>query len=202
MANRLAAETSPYLLQHAENPVDWYPWGEEALARARAEDKPLIVSIGYSACHWCHVMERESFENPDTAALMNEHFVCVKVDREERPDVDAIYMDAVQAMTGHGGWPLNAFLTPEGVPFYAGTYYPPEPRHGMPSWRNVLDGIARAWDEQRDDIIDSAERIVGRLQATAALEAPDADLDPVALDAAVATLRRGYDWAHGGFSRA
>jgi uncharacterized protein len=128
MANRLAAETSPYLLQHAENPVDWYPWGEEALARARAEDKPLIVSIGYSACHWCHVMERESFEDPKIAALMNEHFVCVKVDREERPDVDAIYMDAVQAMTGHGGWPLNAFLTPGGVPFYAGTYYPPQPR--------------------------------------------------------------------------
>ena len=130
MANRLAAETSPYLLQHAENPVDWYPWGDEALARAREEDKPILVSIGYAACHWCHVMERESFEDPEVAALMNERFVCIKVDREERPDVDAIYMDAVQAMTGRGGWPLNAFLTPEGVPFYAGTYWPPEPRHG------------------------------------------------------------------------
>ena len=130
MANRLANETSPYLLQHAENPVDWHPWGEEALGRARAEDKPILVSIGYAACHWCHVMERESFEDPEVAALMNEHFVPVKVDREERPDVDAIYMDAVQAMTGHGGWPLNAFLTPDGVPFYAGTYFPPRAAAG------------------------------------------------------------------------
>ena len=130
MANRLADETSPYLLQHKDNPVDWNPWGEEALARARAEDKPLLVSIGYSACHWCHVMERESFEDPEAAAFMNEHFVCVKVDREERPDVDAIYMEACQAMTGQGGWPLNVFLTPEQVPFYAGTYFPPEQTHG------------------------------------------------------------------------
>ena len=130
MANALARETSPYLLQHRDNPVDWLPWGEEALRRAREHDRPLLVSIGYSACHWCHVMERESFEDPQTAALMNEHFVCVKVDREERPDVDAIYMEAVQAMTGHGGWPLNVFLTPEQVPFYGGTYFPPEPRHG------------------------------------------------------------------------
>ena len=145
MANRLADETSPYLLQHKDNPVDWYPWGEEALARARAEDKPLLVSIGYSACHWCHVMEHESFEDPETAAVMNEHFVPVKVDREERPDVDSIYMGAVQAMTGHGGWPLNVFLDPEGVPFYGGTYFPPEPRHGMPSFRQVLEGVAEAW---------------------------------------------------------
>ena len=134
MPNRLASETSPYLLQHAGNPVDWYPWGDEAFARAREEDKPLLVSIGYAACHWCHVMERESFEDPAVAALMNESFVCMKVDREERPDVDAIYMDAVQAMTGQGGWPLNAFLTPEGLPFYAGTYFPPAPRHGLPAW--------------------------------------------------------------------
>ena len=137
MSNRLAQETSPYLLQHAENPVDWYPWGDEALNRARVEDRPLLVSIGYSACHWCHVMERESFEDPAVAQLMNERFVCVKVDREERPDVDAIYMDALQAMTGHGGWPLNAFLRPDGVPFYAGTYFPPEPRHGLPAWRQI-----------------------------------------------------------------
>ena len=202
MANRLADETSPYLLQHKDNPVDWHPWGEEALTRARDEQKPLLVSIGYSACHWCHVMERESFEDPAVAAVMNEHFVPVKVDREERPDVDAIYMDAVQAMTGHGGWPLNAFLTPEGVPFYAGTYYPPEPRQGMPSWRMVLEGIARAWDEQRDDIIDGAERIVERLNATAQLEAPDADLDPASLDAAVATLKRSYDAENGGWGGA
>src|SRR3954471_24232903 len=202
MANRLAAETSPYLLQHAENPVDWYPWGDEALARARAEDKPLIVSIGYSACHWCHVMERESFEDPDIAALMNQHFVCVKVDREERPDVDAIYMDAVQAMTGHGGWPLNAFLTPEGVPFYAGTYYPPEPRHGMPSWPQVLTGVVEAWRGQREVIDRQSASILPRLRGAAALQPPEEALDAGALDAAVATLRRGYDWAHGGFSRA
>src|SRR3954451_5330694 len=202
MANRLANETSPYLLQHKDNPVDWHPWGEEALTRARDEERRILLSIGYSACHWCHVMERESFEDPEVAAVMNELFVCVKVDREERPDVDAIYMHAVQAMTGQGGWPLNAFLTPDGVPFYAGTYFPPQPRHGMPSWRNVLDGIGRAWEEQRDDIIDSSQRIAARLQATAQLEAPDAALDPASLDAAIATLRRSYDPQHGGWGRA
>ena len=143
--NALAAETSPYLRQHAENPVDWLPWGPVALARARDEDRPLLVSIGYSSCHWCHVMERESFEDERTAALMNEGFVCVKVDREERPDVDALYMEAVQAMTGHGGWPLNVFLTPEQLPFYGGTYFPPEPRHGMPAWTQVLQAIGEAW---------------------------------------------------------
>jgi uncharacterized protein YyaL (SSP411 family) len=201
MANRLAHETSPYLLQHADNPVDWYPWGDEALTRAREEDKPILVSIGYSACHWCHVMERESFEDPETAALMNESFVCVKVDREERPDVDAIYMDAVQAMTGHGGWPLNAFLTPDGVPFYAGTYYPPQPRHGLPSWRQLLAGVAQAWREQRSEITEQSQRIVSRLQGAATLEAPEEEIDPAGLDAAVAALRGGYDWAHGGFSQ-
>ncbi len=200
--NRLADETSPYLLQHKDNPVDWFPWGDEALARARDEVKPIIVSIGYSACHWCHVMERESFEDPAVAAVMNDSFVCIKVDREERPDVDAIYMEAVQAMTGHGGWPLNAFLTPEGIPFYAGTYFPPEPRHGLPSWRMVLEGVARAWDEQRDDIIDGAEKIVGRLQASARIEAPEAELDPASLDAAVTALKRGYDAENGGWGGA
>src|SRR4051794_35724983 len=202
MANRLAAETSPYLLQHAENPVDWYPWGEAALERARTEDKPLIVSIGYSACHWCHVMERESFEDPDIAALMNQHFVCVKVDREERPDVDAIYMDAVQALTGRGGWPLNAFLTPEGVPFYAGTYYPPEPRHGMPSWPQVLSGVATAWRDQRTEIDAQSATILPRLRGAASLQAPQDELDPAALEVAAAALRRGYDSERGGFSRA
>jgi uncharacterized protein YyaL (SSP411 family) len=202
MANRLAHETSPYLLQHADNPVDWYPWGEEALSRAREEDKPLLVSIGYAACHWCHVMERESFEDPETAAAMNERFVCVKVDREERPDVDAIYMDAVQAMTGHGGWPLNAFLTPDGVPFYAGTYWPPAPRHGMPSWRQVLEGVAHAYATQREEIVQNSERMVARLRATAALQAPDAELDPASLDAAVSALRRSYDAQHGGWGGA
>ena len=146
--NRLAETTSPYLLQHANNPVDWYPWGDEALARARGEDRPILLSVGYAACHWCHVMERESFEDAETAAVMNEHFVSVKVDREERPDVDAIYMDAVQTMTGHGGWPMTVFLTPDGEPFYAGTYFPNEDRHGMPSFRRVLEariGAAAPW---------------------------------------------------------
>src|SRR2546429_8142848 len=143
--NRLAQETSPYLLQHAENPVDWYPWGEEAFTRAREEDKPILLSIGYSACHWCHVMEHESFEDDATARLMNEQFVSIKVDREERPDVDGVYMDAVVGMTGHGGWPMTVFLTPDGEPFYGGTYYPPEPRHGLPSFRQVLTAVADAW---------------------------------------------------------
>src|SRR5215213_11341765 len=164
MANALAGETSPYLLQHQDNPVDWLPWGEEALHRARAEDRPLLVSIGYAACHWCHVMERESFEDPDTAALMNEHFVCVKVDREERPDLDALYMDAVQALTGHGGWPMTVFLTPEGEPFYGGTYYPPEPRHGMPAFRDILQGVAQAYRERPDDVAHNAAQLRERLQ--------------------------------------
>jgi uncharacterized protein len=202
MSNRLASETSPYLLQHAENPVDWYPWGEEALARARAEQKPILVSIGYAACHWCHVMERESFEEPEVAALMNERFVCIKVDREERPDVDAIYMDAVQAMTGRGGWPLNAFLTPEGVPFYAGTYWPPEPRHGMPAWSQIVVGVAQAWVEQRAEIEEAGRQILPRLAGAAALPPAEGELDPAALDAAVTTLRRGYDHPHGGFTTA
>jgi uncharacterized protein YyaL (SSP411 family) len=201
MSNRLAAETSPYLLQHADNPVDWYPWSDEALARARQEGKPIIVSIGYSACHWCHVMERESFEDPDVAKLMNDRFVCIKVDREERPDVDAIYMDAVQAMTGRGGWPLNAFLTPDGVPFYAGTYWPPEPRHGMPSWPQVLDGVARAWVEQRAEIEETGKRILPRLAGAAALPPAEGEIDPAGLDTAVTTLRQGYDHERGGFAR-
>jgi uncharacterized protein YyaL (SSP411 family) len=202
MSNRLASETSPYLLQHAENPVDWYPWGEEALARARRESRPILVSIGYSACHWCHVMERESFEDPKVAALMNERFVCIKVDREERPDVDAIYMDAVQAMSGRGGWPLNAFLTPEGVPFYAGTYFPPEPRHGMPSWSQIVVGVAQAWVDQRAEIEETGRRILPRLAGAAALPPSEGKIDPASLDAAVVALRRGYDHQHGGFSTA
>ena len=202
MPNRLAGETSPYLLQHQDNPVDWYPWGEDALRRAREEDKPLLVSIGYSACHWCHVMERESFEDPDTAALMNEHFVCVKVDREERPDVDAIYMEACQAMTGHGGWPLNAFLTPDQVPFYAGTYFPPEERHGMPSWRRVLEAVADAWRTRRDEIRTGGRRMIERLQGGALLAPSRQPLDPRVLTEAVAELRRSYDAARGGFGGA
>ena len=150
MPNRLAGETSPYLLQHKDNPVDWRPWGQEALELAAERDLPILLSIGYSACHWCHVMERESFEDEDTAALMNERFVPIKLDREERPDLDAIYMEACQAMTGSGGWPLNVFLTPEQVPFYAGTYFPPEERGGMPSWRQVLDRGRRRLGRARE----------------------------------------------------
>ena len=168
--NRLAQETSPYLLQHADNPVDWQPWGEEALGRARAEGKPLLVSIGYSACHWCHVMERESFEDPETAAVMNEHFVNVKVDREERPDVDAVYMDAVIALTGQGGWPLTVFLTPEGEPFFGGTYFPPEPRHGLPSFRQVLRAVADAYRERPEDVAAQADALVVALRRSAETE--------------------------------
>src|SRR2546421_11034 len=202
MANRLADETSPYLLQHKDNPVDWRPWGGEALSEAGERDVPLLVSIGYSACHWCHVMERESFEDPDIAAYMNERFVCIKVDREERPDVDAIYMDAVQSMTGHGGWPLNAFVTPEQVPFYAGTYFPPDSRGGLPSWRMVLEAVADAWEKRRDEIRAGGERIATRLRGGAALQPSTEPIDGRALDAAVARLREGYDPAHGGWGGA
>src|ERR671931_722328 len=170
MANRLASETSPYLLQHKDNPFDWYPLGEEALARARDEDKPIVLSIGYSACHWCHVMERESFEDEQTARLMNELFVCIKLDREERPDLDSVYMQACQAMTGQGGWPLNVFLTPEQVPFFGGTYYPPAARYGMPSWRQVLAAVAEAWDERRDEIRTQGEHTAARLAGGALLQ--------------------------------
>jgi uncharacterized protein YyaL (SSP411 family) len=156
MPNRLSEESSPYLLQHAHNPVDWYPWGEEALRRARQESKPILVSIGYSACHWCHVMERESFEDADTARLMNEHFINIKIDREERPDLDHIYMDAVQAITGSGGWPLNVFLTSDGRPFYGGTYFPPRPVYNRPSWKEVLAGVARSYRERKEEIEEQA----------------------------------------------
>jgi uncharacterized protein len=202
MPNRLAHETSPYLLQHKDNPVDWYAWGEEALARARQEDKPVLLSIGYSACHWCHVMERESFEDAETAALMNANFVCIKLDREERPDLDAIYMEACQAMTGAGGWPLNVFLTPEQVPFYAGTYFPPDSRMGMPGWRAVLEAVADAWANRRDEIRTGGDRIAQRLRGGALLAPSKEPLDPRALDDGVAGLRSQYDRAHGGFGGA
>src|SRR4051812_22856107 len=156
MANRLAKETSPYLLQHAHNPVDWYPWGDEALTRAQREDKPILLSIGYAACHWCHVMERESFENADIAALMNAHFVCIKVDREERPDLDAIYMAATVAMTGQGGWPMTVFLTPKQEPFFAGTYFPPAPRYGRPGFGDLLARIAEVWRSEREGVQEQA----------------------------------------------
>ena len=202
MANRLAAETSPYLLQHKDNPVDWYSWGAEAITRAREQDRPILLSIGYSSCHWCHVMERESFEDPDTAALMNERFVSIKLDREERPDLDAIYMEACQAMTGHGGWPLNVFLTPEQVPFYAGTYFPPEERGGMPSWRRVLLAVSEAWEERREEIRAGGEQIAERLRGGALLRPSTEPIDARLLDEAVAGLRRAYDPVHGGFGGA
>src|SRR5881398_3987968 len=166
MPNRLASETSPYLLQHAGNPVDWYPWGDEAFGRAREEDKPVLLSVGYAACHWCHVMEHESFENEATAQVMNERFVNVKVDREERPDLDAVYMDAVVTMTGHGGWPMTVFLTPNGEPFFGGTYFPPEPRHGLPSFRQVLVAVADAYRERRGDVARQAAELVDAIRAS------------------------------------
>ncbi|HWF24213.1 MAG TPA: thioredoxin domain-containing protein, partial [Solirubrobacteraceae bacterium] len=199
MPNRLAGESSPYLRQHADNPVDWYPWGAEALARAREENRPLLVSIGYSACHWCHVMAHESFEDPATAAVMNEHFVPVKVDREERPDVDALCMEAVQAMTGRGGWPLNAFLTPELVPFYAGTYFPPESRHGMPGWRMVLEAVAETWDSRRDEIRGQGDDILRSLGASGRLEPSPEPIRDELIAEAVGGLAQMFDADNAGF---
>ena len=200
--NRLTGDTSPYLLQHADNPVDWYPWGEEALGRARAEDRPILLSIGYAACHWCHVMEHESFEDAPTAALMNELFVNVKVDREERPDLDAVYMEAVVALSGHGGWPMTVFLTPAGEPFYGGTYYPPEPRHGMPSFRQVLEAIADAWRERRDDVARSAAQLVEAVRHSAELRPSNDPLTDSVLAAAARNLAATFEPAHGGWGRA
>ncbi len=200
--NRLAQETSPYLLQHADNPVDWYPWREEALARARAEDRPILLSVGYSACHWCHVMAHESFEDPATAAVMNEHFVNVKVDREERPDVDALYMDATVTMTGSGGWPMTVFLTPEGEPFFAGTYFPPEPRHGLPSFRQLLLAVAEAWRERRDDVARQARSLVDALGGAARVAASAEPLTDALLADAEHAVTRTFEPGFGGFGRA
>ena len=200
--NRLAEETSPYLLQHAENPVDWLPWGEQAFERARAEDRPILLSVGYSACHWCHVMAHESFEDEDTAHLMNELFVNVKVDREERPDVDSLYMDAVVALTGHGGWPMTVFLTPEGEPFYGGTYYPPEPRHGMPAFRDVLTAVAEAYRERRDAIDRSAAQLVEAVRKGSELAPSGEPLTEGLLRGAVGALGRSLDPEWGGFGTA
>ncbi len=202
MANRLAAQTSPYLLQHADNPVDWHSWGPEALALAQAEDRPILLSIGYSSCHWCHVMERESFEDERTARYMNEHFVCIKVDREERPDVDAIYMEAIQSMTGHGGWPLTAFLDPDAVPFYGGTYFPPEPRQGMPSFAMVMEAVVESWSAQREQLRAAATRIRDQLGAVARIEPSTEPLHAGVLGAADRQLRALADLANGGFGDA
>src|SRR3954466_2126214 len=199
MPNRLQHETSPYLLQHAHNPVDWYAWGDEAFERARTEDKPILLSVGYSACHWCHVMERESFEDDATAELMNELYVSVKVDREERPDVDAVYMDAVVALTGQGGWPLTVFLTPAGEPFYGGTYFPPEPRHGMPSFRQVLRAVADAYRERPDDVAAQAEALLGARRRSAETEPSHEPLTEALLAEAERGLLSQLDPRWGGF---
>ena len=200
--NRLARETSPYLLQHADNPVDWYPWGDEAFERARAEDKPVLLSVGYAACHWCHVMEHESFEDDETARLMNDRFVNIKVDREERPDVDALYMDAVVALTGQGGWPMTVFLTPDGAPFYGGTYYPPEPRHGMPSFRDVLQAISGLYRDQRGAVADTAGELAEALAQASEASPSREPLTEEILDDAARALRRQFDPEWGGFGGA
>ena len=198
--NRLAEEASPYLLQHADNPVDWYPWGDEAFERARAEDKPVLLSVGYAACHWCHVMEHESFEDDSIATLMNDGFVNVKVDREERPDVDALYMDAVVALTGHGGWPMTVFLTPAGEPFFGGTYFPPEPRHGLPAFPQLLEAVAKAYRENRGDVAQQAKALVDSVRAEVS---PSSDpLTESLLHEAARTLRPQFDAVNGGFGGA
>ncbi|MFL5614679.1 MAG: thioredoxin domain-containing protein [Gemmatimonadaceae bacterium] len=202
MPNRLAHETSPYLLQHSGNPVDWYAWGPEALARARDEDKPILLSVGYSACHWCHVMEHESFEDEMTSRLMNENFINIKVDREERPDIDGIYMQAVQAMTGHGGWPMTVFLTPELLPFYAGTYFPPNDRHGMPSFKRVLSAVADAYRNRRADVERTTTQLREFFARTARPTGSTGILEPTLLERAYRELARDYDEHHGGFGGA
>ncbi len=200
--NRLAEETSPYLLQHADNPVDWFAWGDDAFAKARAEDRPILLSIGYAACHWCHVMAHESFEDPGIAAVMNELFVNVKVDREERPDVDSLYMDAVVALTGSGGWPMTVFLTPDGEPFLGGTYFPPEPRHGLPSFRQVLVSVSDAYRERRADVVRQAQALTDSVRASARVEASREPLTDGLLGEAVRGLRSGFDERWGGWGRA
>ncbi|MBW2459661.1 MAG: thioredoxin domain-containing protein [Deltaproteobacteria bacterium] len=199
--NRLAKETSPYLLQHATNPVDWYPWGPEALDRARAEQRPILLSIGYSACHWCHVMERESFTDEATAQLMNEHFVCIKVDREERVDIDDIYMSAAVAMTGSGGWPLTVFLTPDKQPFFAGTYFPPVDMSGRPSFTRLLKRIAQLWQDKREMLVTQAGALTAQMQLLAQPAGHQA-IAATATAEAVEHLAGEFDERHGGFGSA
>ncbi len=209
MPNRLTHENSPYLLQHANNPVDWFPWGEEALSKARAENKPIFLSIGYAACHWCHVMEHESFEDPAIAEIMNRHFVNIKVDREQRPDLDSIYMAATVALTGQGGWPMSVFLTPDLRPFYAGTYFPPVPLplasgqgYSMPSFRDLLNGIIRAWSMERAEVDKVAANVSEHLQRQNTYKDSGIILSQALLDNAVKFLRDGYDWGFGGWGGA
>ena len=200
--NRLINENSPYLLQHAHNPVDWYPWGNVALARAKNENKPIFLSIGYSACHWCHRLREESFEDPETAAIMNENFICIKVDREERPDLDSIYMQATTAMTGSGGWPMSLFLTPELQPFYAGTYFPPVRRYNMPAFKDVLVSLARAWREEKQEIDRVSSQVLEYLQPATKADSYDKTFSPEALETAAQALLSSYDWSKGGWGQA
>ena len=202
MPNRLANETSPYLLQHANNPVDWYPWGEEALQRSKNEDKPILLSIGYSACHWCHVMERESFEDEATALLMNEYFVSIKVDREERPDLDAVYMEAVQMLTGSGGWPMTVFLTPEGKPFYGGTYFPPVDRFNMPGFPRLLESVARSYRDSRSEIDRVTNQITEQLGRTGQIPKGDSPVTVETLHQAYTVLATNFDYQNGGHGTA
>lgn len=203
MPNHLANENSPYLLQHVNNPVDWYPWGPEALSRAKAEDKPIFLSIGYAACHWCHVMAHESFEDQATADFLNQYFISIKVDREERPDLDSIYMAAVVAMTQQGGWPMSVFLTPDLKPFYGGTYFPPEPRHNLPAFREVLRSIHAAWQQERDQVVHVSEQILANIQKSSQLElSQQTTIQPKILSEALNGLLSQYDWAYGGWGRA
>ena len=204
MKNHLTGESSRYLQQHADNPVDWYPWGEAAFEKARREDKPIFLSIGYSACHWCHVMAHESFEDDETAALLNAYFVSIKVDREERPDVDRIYMGAVQALTGRGGWPMSVFITAEGEPFYGGAYFPPDPRPGLPAFKQVLLMIADAWESRREELLKNAEQLVAAIHQQQATLAQDtaAPLAAETLAAAYGGMQQRFDWQHGGWGAA
>src|SRR4051812_20029184 len=201
MGNRLESATSPYLLQHKDNPVDWWPWSEEAFAEARRRQLPVLLSVGYAACHWCHVMAHESFEDEQTARFVNESFVCIKVDREERPDVDAIYLEATQAMTGHGGWPMTCFLTPTGEPFHCGTYFPPAPRHGMPGFPELLIAVRQAWTSRGDQVREAAKRIAGQL-AERATPLTESAVDEGVLAGAVDKLVEQFDDRHGGFGAA
>ena len=201
--NKLSTSTSPYLLQHANNPVDWHPWGEEALAKSKSENKPIFLSIGYAACHWCHVMAHESFEDAETAAFMNEHFVNIKVDREERPDLDAIYMQATVAMTGSGGWPMSVFLTPDLKPFFTGTYFPPVSRYNMPSFKDVLTGIARTWKEQQSEATRVGDEVSTHLQQALSVNIQsDSAFTQEHLDMAAKNLLDNYDWGNGGWGSA
>src|SRR6516164_1156715 len=200
--NHLGHETSPYLLQHAHNPVDWYPWGPVSLERARRLDRPVFLSIGYSACHWCHVMEHESFEDPEVARILKDHFISIKVDREERPDLDQIYMSAVQMLTGQGGWPMSMFLTPDLQPFYGGTYFPPVENYGRPSFKRILLALADAWRERRDEILQSARQITSQLQKSDTLEPASSALDAGLIQTPVSLLSRSFDRTYGGFGHA